>query len=353
MVRQGASDLHLKVGQPPILRIHGTLHPLKSDPLTDAQLKGLIYELLTQEQIARFEEQGSFDLADEFEGGWRVRINVYHQRGHIGAACRLVQMKIPTYEELHLPPVLSRIAEFPTGLVLVVGATGTGKSTSLAAMIQQINETRRCHILTVEDPIEYSYKDAKSFVNQREIGLDVPDWVSAMKYAMRQDPNVILIGEMRDPDTFQAGLTAAETGHLVFGTLHAATCGQAFGRILEMYTPDKHPMIRQSLAANLRAVIAQLLLPSCKEGIRMVPAVEILICTPIVRTLILRGEEQKIPQVIQGGANDGMIDITTSIAKLVNEDFVLRKVAMEMAPNRERLDMALRGIAVDVGKIIG
>ena len=237
--------------------------------------------------------------------------------------------------------------------MLVVGATGTGKSTTLAAMIQQINMRRRCHILTMEDPIEYSYKDAKSFVNQREIGLDVPDWQSALKYAMREDPNVILIGEMRDPDTFQAGLSAAETGHLVFGTLHASTCGQIFGRILEMFPTDKHPMIRQSLSINLRAAIAQLLLPSCKEGLHMVPAVEVLICTPIVQSLILRGEEQKIPQVIRGGVNDGMQDMTSAIAKLVNDEMVLRKVALEMAPNREQLDMALRGIAVDVGRIIG
>jgi len=353
MVRQGASDLHLKVGQPPILRIHGSLHPIKSDPLTDSQMRGLIYELLSDKQTVVFEQELSLDFAYEFEGGWRVRINAYHQRGHIGCACRLVQMKIPTYNELHLPPTLGRIAEYPTGLVLVVGATGTGKSTTLAAMIQQINETRRCHILTVEDPIEYSYKDGKSFVNQREIGLDVVDWQTALKFAMREDPNVILIGEMRDPDTFQAGLTAAETGHLVFGTLHASTCGQVFGRILEMFTTDKHPMIRQSLAVNLRAVVAQMLLPSCKEGIRMVPELELLICTPIVRNLILRAEEDKIPQVIRSGTNEGMLDMTMALAKLVKDDLVLRKVALEMAPNREQLDMALRGIAVDVGKIIG
>jgi twitching motility protein PilT len=353
MVRQGASDLHMKVEQPPVLRIGGVLRSLKSDPLTDQQIQKLAFELLRPEQITVFEQRGSLDFAHEFEGGWRVRVNIFRQRGHTSVACRLVQQKVPTFEELHLPPQVARIAEIPTGLVLVIGATGTGKSTTLASIINHINLNRRCHILTIEDPIEYSFKDAKAMVNQREIGLDIPDWMSALKYAMRQDPNVILIGEMRDPETFQAGITAAETGHLVFGTLHAAHCGQAFSRILEMFPTEKHPMIRQGLSANLRAMVAQMLLPSCKEGFRMVPAVEILLCTPVVKNLIAKGEDAKVSEVIRGGVNEGMQDMTAAIAKLVKENIVLKKVALEHAPNRERLDMDLRGIAVDVGKIIG
>ncbi len=353
MVRQNASDLHLKVGQPPVLRIGGALRSLKSDLLTDAQIQKLMYELLKPDQIATFERIGSFDFSYEFEGGWRVRINIYKQRGHISVACRLVQSRIPTVEELHLPPSLIKIAEMPIGLVLVVGATGTGKSTTLAAMIQHINNTRRCHILTVEDPIEYSFKDNKSLVNQREIGIDVPDWLSALKYGMREDPNVILIGEMRDPETLQAGLTAAETGHLVFGTLHASNCYQAFSRMLEMFPVEKHPAIRQGLSANLAAIVAQMLLPSSREGIRMVPAVEVLICNSVVRNLITRGEDEKIAEVIRGSSSDGMQDMTAAIAKLVKEETVLRKVALENAPNRERLEMELRGISSDRGKIIG
>jgi twitching motility protein PilT len=353
MVRQNASDLHLKVQQPPVLRIAGVLRSLKSDPMTDAQIQKLAYELLKPEQVAFFERNGSFDFSHEFEGGWRVRINIYRQRGHISVACRLVQSRIPTIEELHLPPTLLKIAEMPVGLVLIVGATGTGKSTTLAAMIQHINDTRRSHILTVEDPIEYSFKDNKSLVNQREVGIDVPDWLSALKYGMREDPNVILVGEMRDPETLQAGLTAAETGHLVFGTLHASTCYQAFGRMLEMYPVEKHPAIRQGLSQNLAAIIAQLLLPSSREGWGRVPAVEILICTPVVRNLVLRGEDEKIAEVIRGGSADGMQDMTAALAKLVKEESVLRKVALENAPNRERLEMELRGISSDRGKIIG
>lgn len=353
MVRQKASDLHLKVGQPPLLRIGGRLHAVKSDALTDRHIQRLVYELWSPEQIALFEEHGSLDFSLEFGGGWRVRINVYRQRGHISVACRLVVMNIPSFEELNLPPGLSKIAEYPSGLVLVVGATGCGKSTTLAAMIQHINSNRRCHILTIEDPIEYSYKDGKSYINQREIGLDVPNWGSALKYAMREDPDVILIGEMRDPDTFAAGLTAAETGHLVFGTLHAPNCTQTFARILEMFPAEKHPMIRHALSANLRAIVAQMLLPASKEGLHVVPAVEILFCNAIVRNLIAKGEEPKLADVIRGGANEGMQDMTMAIAKLVNDDLVLRREALAKAPNRERLDMALRGISVDVGKIIG
>ena len=353
MVRQNASDLHLKVEQPPVLRIGGVLRSLKSDLLTDAQIQKLIYELLKPDQVAQFEKIGSFDFSYEFEGGWRVRINVYKQRGHISVACRLVQSRIPTMEELHLPLSLLKIADLPIGLVLVVGATGTGKSTTLAAMIQHINNTRRCHILTVEDPIEYSFKDNKCLINQREIGIDVPDWLSALKYGMREDPNVILIGEMRDPETLQAGLTAAETGHLVFGTLHASNCYQAFSRMLEMFPSEKHAAIRQGLSMNLAAIVAQMLLPSAHEGQRMVPAVEVLICNSVVRNLITRGEDEKIAEVIRGSSSDGMQDMTSAIAKLVKEESVLRKVALENAPNRERLEMELRGISSDRGKIIG
>ena len=353
MVRQEASDLHLKVGQAPILRIKGMLQSLKSDPLTDRQIQKLAYELLRPKQIVFFEGEGSLDFAHEFGGGWRVRVNLYKQRGHISMSCRLVQQTIPSYEELYLPPILSKIADSPVGLVLVVGATGTGKSTTLAAMIQQINTSRRCHIVTIEDPIEFSFKDAKSFVDQREIGLDVPDWLTALKYAMREDPDVIMVGEMRDPETFQAGIVAAETGHLVFGTMHASNCSHVFTRIMEMFPTEKHPMIRQGLAMNLQAVIAQMLIPSCKEGLAMVPAVEVLLCNSVVKGLIARDEMAKVPEVIRGGTAEGMQDMISALAKLVNDDMVLRKVALEMSPNRDRLLMTLRGISVDAGKILG
>lgn len=353
LVRENASDLHLKAGQPPILRIKGALQNLKMEPLTDRQIERLFYELVDPKRREAFERHGSVDFAYEFEEGWRVRVNAFRQRGHISLACRLVQRYIPTFEELNLPPILAKIAEYPTGLVLMVGATGTGKSTTLAAMIEHINNTRRCHILTIEDPIEYSFTDKKSFINQREIMLDVEDWVTALKYAMREDPDVIMVGEMRDPETFQAGLTAAETGHLVLGSMHAAYSTQVVGRVLEMFPPDKHTMIRQSLASNLRAIIAQMLLPSCKRGVAMVPAVEILLANPTVRSLIMRGEEHKLGDVIYAGRQEGMQDLTLAIADLVKKEMVLQKVALELAPNREKLSMALRGIDLGAGKIIG
>jgi twitching motility protein PilT len=353
LVKQDASDLHLKTKRSPILRIKGQLHILKSDPLTDRQIERLLYEIMSPDIQARFEERGAIDFAHEFGDGWRVRINVFRQRGHVSAACRLVQRHIPEFEELNLPgEIIREIAEAPSGLVLMVGATGCGKSTTLGAMLQHINRTRRCHVLTIEDPIEFSYADDKAIINQREIGIDCENWLDALKFAVREDPDVILVGEMRDPATFQAGLTASETGHLVMGSMHAANCSQVIGRIMEMFPADQRPMVQRGLAGNLRAVIAQMLFPASKEGVDRVPAVEILKVTPFVSGLIERGEESKIPDVIRAGKDDGMIDMTESIAKLVEKDYVLRKVALAKAPNRDRLNMILRGINVG-GGIIG
>ncbi len=353
MLRQGASDLHLKYHQPPILRIGGNLQALKSDPLTDTQIRKLTYEMISKVQIARFEETGSLDFSYEFAGGERVRVNLYKQRAHISMAARLVQSKIPSFEELHLPPVMERIAGFPQGLVLVCGPTGCGKSTTLAAIIDYMNTNRRCHILTIEDPIEFSFTDRNCYIDQREVGLDVPSWDAALKYSVREDPDVIMVGEMRDPDTFQAGITCAQTGHLVLGTLHAPSAGQTFARILDMFPLERHDAIREDLASNLRAIMAQMLLPSIKEGVRRVPAVEVMLSTPTIRDLIRRGDENRIPEIIRNSTAEGMIDMTQSIAKLIQEDYVLRKVGLQLAPNKERLQMELRGISVDAGRIIG
>jgi twitching motility protein PilT len=353
MVQKAASDLHLKDGSPPILRVRGELLHLKIDPLDDRQIRRLIYAILTEEQTARFEERGSLDISYEFAENSRVRIAVFRQRGKVSLACRLVKNAIPTFEQLHLPAILGEVAMKHHGLTLVCGPTGCGKSTTLAAMIDRINQSSRVHVLTIEDPIEYSYKDDKAIINQREINIDVPSWEAALKAMVRADPDVVLIGEMRDPDTFQAGLAAAETGHLVFGTIHSSSAAQTFSRILEMFPQDKHRMLRQMLSSHLNAIIVQMLLPSSRKGVDVVPAVEIMINNAPIRNLISRGEEPKIADVIPGCTSEGMQDFVQALAKLVKEDLVLQATALEYAPNRDRLLMALRGISMDTGRIVG
>jgi len=344
MEKKGASDMHLKAGRPPVLRFRGDLRALKIAELSNDAIRAMLYDIMTEEQQALFEEIGSLDFAYEFMPGRRVRINVFRQRGNTSMAARLVHSRIPSIEDLHLPPVLKKIAELNQGLVLVCGVTGSGKSTTLAALIEHINETRRCHILTVEDPIEYLYADKKAFINQREMGLDVHTWEEALKAAVRQDPDVILVGEMRDPDTFAAGLTAAETGHLVFGTVHSSNTGQTFVRILDMFHTDRQHIIRQGLAFNLQAIVCQNLLPSCAEGVSVSPAVEVMLANPTIRKVIREGQEKQIAEIIKASREEGMQDFTQSIAGLIKDGLVEVRVGLEYAPNRQELEMVLRGI---------
>jgi len=241
---------------------------------------------------------------------------------------------------LNLPPVMSKISEYQQGLIILAGVTGSGKSTTIASMIESINQRRACHVVTIEDPIEYLFRDKKSFINQREIGIDVASWTEALRRVVRQDPDVILVGEMRDVETFEAGLMAAETGHLVFGTLHSSTAASTLGRILDLFPSDKHELIRTSLAFNLRAIICQKLLPCIKEGIGRVPAVEIMINSPILRKLIRDRRDEDIPHAIRIGKEEGMQDFTES------------RVAFEVAPNEEQLKMALKGIRVSDSAIL-
>ena len=348
-----ASDLHLKVGAPPLLRLKGEVRPLDLPAFKPGEIEHLIYPIMREEQRIVFDDTGDMDFAYSLPGQGRFRINVFKQRGQVSVAIRRVQIEIPTYEELHLPSVVADIASHLQGLVIVSGITGSGKSTTLAAMLQQINTTRRCHILTIEDPIEYLFRDGKAFVNQREIGIDVSSWQTALKYMVRQDPDVILIGEMRDTETFAAGLTAAETGHLVFGTLHSSTAGQTFGRILDLFPRDRHPLIRNSLAFNLRAIVSQKLLPSIKEGADRVPACEIMLVNATVRKLIRDEEDEKIPDAIRLGREEGMQDYTESLRQLVENQLVERNMALEVAPNPEALRMALQGIGVSDAAILG
>ena len=249
--------------------------------------------MLTRDEAARLHERGSVDLGHDFEKG-RVRVNCFMQRGSVSLAARLIVENIPSLENLHLPAVLARACDLQQGLMLVCGITGSGKSTTLASLLDMVNRQRRAHILTIEDPIEYLHHDAKSIVNQREIGLDVQDWADALRAAVREDPDMILVGEMRDQETFQAGLIAAETGHLVFGTLHTSSAAGTISRILDLFPPDKHKLIRESLGFNLKVVLCQKLIPTYREGLHVVPVVELMFVNPSIRKAIEEGQDNRI-----------------------------------------------------------
>jgi twitching motility protein PilT len=258
---------------------------------------------------------------------------------------------IPNFEQLGLPPILAEITKEDTGIIILAGVTGSGKSTTIASMLQYVNENERCHILTIEDPIEYTYKDAKSIVNQREIGIDVLDWNIALKHAVREDPDIILVGEMRDQDTFLAALHAAETGHLVFGTIHASSAPSTISRILDLFPQEMHPAMRQNLAFNLKAVVAQKLLRTTKDwaektGATRIPTCEIMRSNPTVRKLILAEEDSKLSDAIRIGQDEGMMDFTESLRQLVLAEKIERSTAFEVAPSPDALKMALKGIQV-------
>lgn len=355
MVKYDASDLHIKAGSPPIMRISGKIRKLETEPYSTGKVRELLYEIIDDSQVAQFEEQGDLDFAYGLRGIGRFRINVYRQRGTISVACRKVNVEIPSFAQLNLEvKPMERIASFKQGLVILAGVTGSGKSTTIASMIEHINTTKRAHIVTIEDPIEYLYSDKKSFINQREVGVDVPTFQHALKYVVRQDPDVILIGEMRDPETFEAGLQAAETGHLVFGTLHASDVGSTVGRVLDLFPPDREGLIRQSLAFNLRAIVCQKILPSCKDGINLVACQEILICNSTVGKLILENNEKKLRDVVRAGEREGMQDFNQSLVKLHKQKLINQEVALQASPNPEQLKMNLKGIYLgDDKRILG
>jgi twitching motility protein PilT len=343
-IKTQANDLHLKVGQPPKLRLCGELKNTTGEVMTAERMEELVLEILTPAQKEAFLSTGTLDFAHEVGGEQRFRVNIFRQRGVISLAARRVSTYVPSFESLHLPAVLEKIAEDRQGLVLVVGPTGCGKTTTIASMIDHITRTRCCHIVTVEDPIEYLFKDNKAIVSQREIGIDVPDFEQALTYLMRQDPDVVFVGEMRDSKTVTAGMRASETGHLVFGTLHSANASQAVHRILDLFPPNERDLMRQALSLAVRAIISQVLLPSIKEGIDRVPAVEILLSNPGVRKLIAEGREADLPTVIRSSQREGMQDLTDNLVNLVTEGWIDPKDAYKYAPNTEELKMALKGI---------
>jgi twitching motility protein PilT len=352
--RHKASDLHLKAGQKPLVRVNTVLHEMGSRALAAEEIRRLAWEIMTDIQRDRFETEHDLDFAYTVPGVGRFRINVFYERGAVSVSMRRVNTQIPTFDELNLPPETRKVCEFQQGLVIVAGPTGSGKSTTLACVLDHINATQRLNILTLEDPIEYLFQDRKSFVRQREIGIDVPDFHQGLKYAVRQDPDVILIGEMRDYVSFDAALMAAETGHLVFSTIHASSAPQCIGRLLDLFPTERQPLIRQSLAFNLRAILCQRLLPAAKEGVRVVPAVEILFNNPTAQKLIATGEDKKLADLIRSSREEGMQDLNMSLVDLINAGLVSKKVALQYSPNPEQLKMNLQGIYLgDERKILG
>jgi twitching motility protein PilT len=354
MKKVNASDLHIKAGLPPTYRVGGSLRPLDVDPLTPEDADHILDPIIPAELVERFKAQGDLDFASFNSEGDRFRVNMFKAGGHINAAIRRVRAEIPSYEALHLPPVYSQLVETTgEGLVLVVGVTGSGKSSTLAAMIEHINQTRAEHIITVEDPVEYRFVPKKAIVSQREIGVDVPNYPAALRYIVRQDPDVVFIGELRDHDTVLAAIQAAETGHLVFGSMHTADTTQAFSRILEFFPQHEHGFLRGALAGSLKAICAQRLLPAVENfEVAVVPACEVLINNPSVKERIRDGREEDFPAIINSSLQDGMRSFTYSLGELVNKDWVSKRVAMENAPNREALDSLLKGMNIKSATLV-
>lgn len=351
-IKTQASDLHLKVGQPPKLRIYGQLKDTTGEVMTRGRVEQLVFEILSPDQKEFFLKTGTVDFAYEIGDEDRFRINVFRQRNVISLAARRVNTEILPFESLNLPPILEKISNSKQGLVLGVGPTGCGKTTTVVSMMDYINRTRSCHIVTIEDPIEYLIKDKKAIISQREIGIDIEDFDTALKYLMRQDPDIVYIAEMRDARSVTAGMRAAETGHLVFGTMHSASASHAVQRLLDLFPQNERELARQTLSLTIRAIISQVLLPSIKEGVERIPAVEILLANPAVRKLISEGREADLPSVIRSSQEEGMQDITDNLTELIMNGSIEPKEAYKYAPNVEELKMALKGIRADTTGIL-
>jgi len=355
MGKHRASDLHLKAGNPPIFRISGKIRYLETESLTGPRIETMLTELLTPDQAEALQFGRDLDFAYSLSGVGRFRINAFRQRGSLSLAIRRVNTEIPGFADLNLhEPAMQYVARLRQGLVVVAGVTGSGKSTTIASLVQTINAQRRCHILTIEDPIEYLYRDAKAFVNQREVGIDVDSWAAALKSVVRQDPDVIVIGEMRDPETFETALTAAETGHLVLGTVHASTVAQTIGRITDMFPPERENQVRSALRFNLKAVICQRMVHGKSKENPLVPVQEILISTPTVQKLLATGEDKKLEQVIRGGSEEGMQDFNRGLLNLVRAGLIDESDAVGISDQPEQLQMNLKGIFLgDDKRIVG
>ncbi len=355
LVKLQGSDLHLKVGRPPHVRLKGDLKALDHPPVSDAHMRKMLMPMMSDRNKKIYLDEGGADFAYgvEVDGElWRFRVNILNQMGHMGLVARRVNNFIPDFEGLYLPPQLEKLCRYDQGMVLLAGVTGSGKSTTIASMLNWINRREPVHILTLEDPIEFMFKDDKALCNQREIGLDVKDFKIGMKHAVREDPDCMLVGEMRDEETFMTAIHAAETGHLVFGTIHASSAASTIGRILDLFPQSMHPALRSAIAFNMRGIVAQKLLPSIKPGVSRVPTVEIMFFSTVIRKLILEESDEKLGDAIRIGAEEGMQDFTASLCDLVQKDLIDRQTAFEVAPNVDALKMSLKGINVSTPGIL-
>jgi twitching motility protein PilT len=337
MVELGASDLHLSSGLPPCIRVDGHLRPMDGyEPLTPSELRRMVYAILTQRQREKFEAALELDTSHSVPGVGRFRLNVFLQRDSVGAVLRAIPFKIVSLDKLGIPAVVGDLAHLPRGLVLVTGPTGSGKSTTLASLVDIVNTTHASHIMTVEDPIEFVHSHKRCVVNQREVGEDTKSFTEALKHVLRQDPDVILVGEMRDLETISTALTAAETGHLVFGTLHTQDAPQSIDRVIDVFPAHQQQQIRVQLAAALQAVVTQQLLPRAGGRGRAVAA-EVLIVTPAVRNLIREGKVHQIYSAMQGGGKYGMQTMDQSLAQLVRSNVITMDVALERCHHEDDL----------------
>jgi twitching motility protein PilT len=340
-----ASDIHLKSGKEPIFRLSGDLVHSEFEVLTDEVVMAIARDIVPQHLAERFDVDHEVDFSLQEPEIGRFRVNVFVAQGVPTIAMRYVKSKIPTFDELRLPPQMKRMAHFERGILLLSGTTGSGKSTTLAAIIGEINRNYRYRIITIEDPVEYIFPDDQSVITQREVGLDTVDFQFALKHLMRQDPDVVLIGEMRDAQSIQTAVLAAETGHLVMSTLHAGDASLAVSRILDVFPAGEQPQVRMALAANLCAIVCQRLVPDTQGGV--VPAVEILINTPTVRKLLEKNKLEVLPAAVATGKEDGMQSFNQSVYHLIRSGVITEKDGMAHATNPEALRMNLQGIFLD------